>query len=199
MSNPGAPVSKASDVYRSLEKSSVQSAIQKARELVAGEEEPWRSLAFQVILSRIISENKQSQEHDASDPNSKHHSERGERAAMADHASEELLAEEVGAAISIPGQSLERILALKEREQIPILWSLASKPTMSVDEFLAASSRAGVTIAPSYSPTKGGNFRNRLVKQDKMFIEDGKVGKVPRYKLSAAGKLKSQKFFASSG
>jgi len=69
---------------------------------------------------------------------------------------------------------------------------------MTVEEFLDASSRAGVTIAPSYSPKKGGNFRNRLVKQDKMFVEDGRVDKMPKYKLSAAGKLKAQKFFTKN-
>jgi hypothetical protein len=97
--------------------------------------------------------------------------------------------------LAITDQSLEKILALKERERIPILWSLSSQQSMTVDEFLAASSRAGVSIAPSYSPTKGGNFRNRLVKQDKVFVEDGKLGKVPKYKLSAAGRLKARKFF----
>ena len=168
-----------------LNKERIQSAIKEAREYVSDEEEPWKSLAFQVILSRLISESDappQPERKAEEEPVSQR------RAEIHDESPE----------LSIPEHSLEKILALKEREQIPILWSLASAQSMTVDEFLQACTRAGVTISQSYSPTKGGNFRNRLVKQDKMFLEDGKVGKVPRYKLSASGKLKVQKLFDTS-
>ena len=162
-----------------MNKERIQNAIQEAKDYVSQEEEPWKSLAFQVLLSRLISQEESS---DAPE-----HRVEGESSPSPEvHESSRL---------SIPEHSLEKILALKEREQIPILWSLSSAQSMTVDEFLSACSDAGVTISQSYSPTKGGNFRNRLVKQDKMFLEDGKVGKVPRYKLSAAGKLKAQKFF----
>ena len=173
-----------------MNKDRIQAAIREAKDHVSDEEEPWKSLAFQVILSRLISE----QESDFGNARAKTHSKK-----MAEEASSGKTAQAVEKSnmptLTITEQYLEKILALKEREQIPILWSLSSQQSMTVDEFLAASSRAGVSIAPSYSPTKGGNFRNRLVKQDKMFVEDGKLGKVPKYKLSAAGKFKAQKFF----
>jgi len=168
-----------------LNKDKIQSAIQQAKDYVSEEEEPWKSLAFQAILSRLISEE------DRGGESSKVHS----KMTIEEPQSGKITQEHSVPSLSIPAQSLEKILALKEREQIPILWSLSSQQSMTVDEFLDASSKAGVTIAPSYSPAKGGNFRNRLVKQDKIFVEDGKLGKIPKYKLSAAGKLKAQKFF----
>jgi ribosomal protein S8E len=170
-----------------LNKDGIQAAIREAKDHVSDQEEPWKSLAFQVILSRLISE----QESDFGNSHAKIHSKRIVEATS----SRKMALERSVPSLSIPEQSLEKILTLKEREQIPILWSFSSKQSMTVDEFLAASSTAGVSISPSYSPTKGGNFRNRLVKQDKMFVEDGKLGKVSKYKLSAAGKLKAQKFF----
>ena len=171
----------------------IRAAIREAKDQVSNEEEPWKSLAFQVILSRLISKQEKT-ENPSMVSAKKTRSKRIAEESPSQKISKEV-EERTVPAISIPEQSLGKILALRERERIPILWSLSSQQSMTVDEFLSASSKAGVAVAPSYSPAKGGNFRNRLLKQDKMFIEDGKLGKVPKYRLTAAGKLKAQKFF----
>jgi hypothetical protein len=170
-----------------MDKEMILSLIEEAKNLVADVQEPWRSLAFSAILSKLISESFPS-------PMTANSS---ERKSLAKKSSDQHEEQDIPQ-IRIPDQHLERILALKERDQIPILWHLRAKPSMTVDEFLRASSNAGIAISPSYSPSKGGNFRNRLVKEDKMFVEDGLKGKVPRYKLSSIGKIKIQKFFTNS-
>ena len=169
-----------------MNKEKIKAAVQQAKDYVSSEEEPWKSLAFQVILTKLISADENIQ------TLPRMQSEKPQSAVKSKEMEEDL------STLSIPQKSLEKILSLKEREQIPILWSLSSKPSMTVDEFLSLCEKAGITIPPSYSPTKGGNFRNRLVKEDKMFVEDGKVGKVSMYKLSAAGRLKAQKFLEDS-
>ncbi len=85
---------------------------------------------------------------------------------------------------------LKGVLNLSERQQIPVLWSFSNKPAMTIDQLIEASTRSGIAISPSWSPMKGGNFRNRLVKEDRMFVEEGKIGKMPKYKLSASGRMK---------
>ncbi len=39
-----------------MDKAKVKLAIKKAKDLVSDEEEPWKSLAFQIILAFLISE-----------------------------------------------------------------------------------------------------------------------------------------------
>jgi len=177
-----------------LNKEKIRSAIREAKEYVSDEEEPWKSLVFQVILTQLISDGGSN-----ASLQSKNRAIDVSNAQQRDRLveSQQHTGDLEAPTLSIPEHSLEKILALKEREQIPILWSLSSQQSMTVDGFLTACEKAGVTISRSYSPTKGGNFRNRLFKEDKMFVEDSKAGKVPKYKLSAAGRLKAQKFLSA--
>ena len=95
--------------------------------------------------------------------------------------------------LSIPADILEKISSLDERTRIPAIWHFSNKPSMTVNEFLSAAAKKGIGLSPSWSPREGGNFRNRLVKEDKMFAEDGNEGKTTRFKLTELATIKVKK------
>lgn len=92
--------------------------------------------------------------------------------------------------INVPEETIDQIERLDERIKFPILWHYSSKPIMTVEEFLNACSDKGFSLSPSWLPSAGGNFKNRLVKEDKMFREADKLGKNKTYTLTDIGKLK---------
>lgn len=154
-------------------KSQIHDYIEEAKNLVADEEEPFKTAAFQVILSRLI-------------PGEKPHKEilKSEKPASESHTEEEAAPK-----ISVPEELLAYISSLGDPEKIPVLWTMSNREWMGVDEFLAAAADAGMTIARSWSPKQGGNFNNRLYRERKLFVKKGE-GKEATYKLSAEGKQK---------
>jgi len=153
----------------SLKKPQIHDLIIEAEALVADEEEPFKTAAFQVILDHLIS-----------------NSSTVEFEAKKAEASE---SEEIPVKISVPDEKINWVSSLGDPDKIPLLWSMASKEWMKVDEFLSAVTDLGITIAKSWSPKQGGNFNNRLFKEKKLFVKKGE-GKEAMYKLSAEGKQK---------
>jgi hypothetical protein len=152
-------------------KSQVRDWIEEAKSLVEDEEEPFRSIAFRVILNRLIVR-------DAV--------EEGIRA-PAEKVTEE--GESLVAKIVVPEEMVNQISALGDPDKIPILWSMSDREWMKVDDFLTAAADVGMSIAKSWSPKQGGNFNNRLFRERKLFVKKGE-GKEATYKLSAEGKQK---------
>lgn len=96
--------------------------------------------------------------------------------------------------INIPEEIIENITNLDERIQFPILWYFSTQPIMSVNEFLNACADKGLTLNPSWHTSAGGNFKNRLVKEDKMFTQVKNIeSKEKVWKLTDVGKLKIKK------
>jgi hypothetical protein len=152
-------------------KSRIHEFILEAKNLVADEEEPYRTAAFQVILSRLISE------------------EEVQPSIGAKPAIPEVEKVEAETKVFVPDELVNRVSSLGDPDKIPILWSMSDREWMKVDEFLTAAADAGMTIAKSWSPRQGGNFNNRLYKEKKLFVKKGE-GKEATYKLSAEGKQK---------
>ena len=96
----------------------------------------------------------------------------------------------------IPNSFEQAIINTGERERIPLMWYFSSKKSMTIREFLIASSKRRIHFSPSWLPSEGSNFTKRLVKDDKMLSEDGKFGRELKYKLSDVGSLKVQKHIA---
>ena len=161
-----------------LTKSNIHSYIEEAKNLVADVEEPFRTAAFQVILDRLISS-----ETTGSTP---------EVRVTKSEESESQIPK-----INVSEEKLNSINNLGDPDKIPILWSMADKEWMSVDNFLSGAAEAGITIAMSWSPKKGGNFNNRLYKEKKLFVKKGE-GKEALYKLSAEGKQKVKELLNST-
>lgn len=160
---------------RKMDEKKIREAIEEARHLVSGEEEPWRLAAFQVILSKLLEQTGL------------------EKTAGSNRIADKLTQNEVYSAVPtifVPDKLIGSILKLSERDRIPFLWSFSNEESMTVDEFLNSAKMAGFSFSRSWSPLEGGNFRNRLVREGNLFVESGKMGKVPLYKLSAAGKMK---------
>ena len=154
-----------------LTKSKIHGFIEEARNLVADEEEPFRTAAFQVILSHLISK-----ESDIASPAESH---------VVNESKED---ENKIPKITVPDEKISDINNLGDSDKIPILWSLSDNDWMKVDDFLS-NVEVGISIAKSWSPKKGGNFNNRLFKEKKLFVKKGE-GKEALYKLSADGNQK---------
>jgi hypothetical protein len=151
----------------SLKKSQIHDLIIEAEALVADEEEPFKIAAFQVILAYLMSNSPAV--------------ESGTKKAEASES------DETPVKLLVPEEKINWISGLGDPDKIPLLWSMASKEWMKVDEFLSAITDLGLTIAKSWSPKQGGNFNNRLFKEKKLFVKKGE-GKEVMYKLSAEGK-----------
>ena len=93
-------------------------------------------------------------------------------------------------AINVPEEIVDQITGLDERVRFPILWYYSSKQIMTVEEFLNACSDKGFSLSSSWLPSAGGNFKNRLVREDKMFREAEKIGKNKAWTLTDIGRLK---------
>lgn len=116
--------------------------------------------------------------------------------AMEGRQSQQAESKTTGPVLSIPADILEKLSPLDERTRIPVIWYFSSKPSMTVNEFLIAAAKDGVGLSPSWAPSEGGNFRNRLVKKDNMFAEDGQDGKTTRYRLTELAAIKVKKTLA---
>ena len=152
-----------------LDQERVGAAIRRAKELVSDQEEPYKTAAFQVVLTQLLSDS-----HSSLDefPGKNRESENESQ---------------VGAArILIPEGKLDRIISLKDPDKIPLLWSFSDKDWVGLGEFLSASEEAGIPLGQSWS--HGGNFNNRLYRDKQLFVKKGE-GKEAKYKLSANGKL----------
>lgn len=96
--------------------------------------------------------------------------------------------------INIPENLIEPVMKLDERKRIPILWSFSSQSVMTVEGFLNVCADKGFGLSPSWLPSAGGNFHNRLVKEDKMLTSDKlKIKGKKTWKLTDVGKLKIKK------
>jgi hypothetical protein len=161
---------------RTWSKSQIHDYIEQAKRLVQDEEEPYRTAAFQVILSHLIS---------------------GEKSTTTTQRSSEEQPSGTSGKIAVPEEMIDYISGLGDPDKIPVLWSKSDKEWMKVDDFLAAAADAGMTIAKSWSPKQGGNFNNRLYRERKLFVKKGE-GKDATYKLSAEGKQKVRELLESS-
>lgn len=82
---------------------------------------------------------------------------------------------------------------MEERARFPVLWYFSNKPIMSVKEFLNICAETGFSLGPSWLPSAGGNFLNRLVNEDKMFHKKAKMNGEQTWELTDIGKLKVKK------
>jgi len=159
----------------SLTKSRVHELIEEAKSLVEDEEEPFKTAAFQAVLSRLLS---------------------GETSAESVMALSIAGEETPSAKIEVPEDLVNYISGLGDPDKIPVLWSMSNLEWMKVDEFLSAAADSGMTVAKSWSPKQGGNFNNRLYRERKLFVKKGE-GKDATYKLSAEGKQKVKEILES--
>ena len=148
-------------------KSQIHEYIEEAKRLVADEEEPFKTAAFQIVLSNLLSGKSFAGSKEATD--------------------EEVIMGDAATKIEVPDDLVNYITGLGDPDKIPILWSMSTQEWMKVDDFLSAAAEAGMTIARSWSPKQGGNFNNRLYREKKLFVKKGE-GKEATYKLSAEGK-----------
>ena len=96
--------------------------------------------------------------------------------------------------INITENLIEPIMELDERKRFPILWSFSSHSVMTIEDFLNICADKGFGLKPSWHPSAGGNFNNRLVKEDKMFTSGKlKINGKKTWKLTDVGKLKIKK------
>jgi hypothetical protein len=168
-------------------------AISEAKKAVEKEEEPFKSIAFRVILEKLL--------HSEEAPDSVGIKEKlgtkkrkQERRRIVD---DEILEDEQGEiTFDVPKELFPEIMKLDDREKIPVFWYYSSRKSMTVSEFLMAASKKGFNFAPSYLPSKGGNFANRLAKEDGVLARDGKQRRPQKFKLTDVGILKVQKIIA---
>lgn len=96
--------------------------------------------------------------------------------------------------INIPENLIGPIMKLDERKRIPILWSFCSQSVVTIENFLNICADKRFGLNSSWLPGVGGNFKNRLVKEDKMFTSDKlKINGKKTWKLTDVGKLKIKK------
>lgn len=120
------------------------------------------------------------------------HSHRGSIKTTKDHKKDQDI-DELPIDISIPQELIEEILKLEERIRIPVLWYFSTRQKMTVKDFLMACARKGLTLNSSWHPSAGGNFKRRLINEDKMFHETEKVGRDAILELTDIGRLKIMK------
>lgn len=95
--------------------------------------------------------------------------------------------------INVPNELVEKITTLDERVRMPLLWYFSNRHSMTVKEFLMACAKKGFSLSASWLPSTGGNFKNRLVNEDKMFREANKIGREIVWDFTDVGKLKIMK------
>jgi len=171
-----------------------EEAITRAKKAVENEEEPYRSIAFKVILTKLLDSHEPrspaTREMLVTNKRSKQRSKESQTSNGIDR-TEETLDKEI--TFDIPQELLPKIMKLEEREKIPVIWSYASRNSMTISEFLVAASKKGFNFSPSWHPSQGGNFTNRLLKQDGVFARDGKQSTAWKFMLTDVGLLKVQK------
>ena len=102
--------------------------------------------------------------------------------------------------INVPENLIESLLKLDERKLIPILWSFSSQPIMKVEDFINACFEKGFMLSTSWLPSAGGNFKTRLIKEDKMMTEIKlKIKGKKSWKLTDVGKMKIKKILIEMG
>jgi hypothetical protein len=94
------------------------------------------------------------------------------------------------AEIEIPQEFIEGVKELDERTRFSIIWSFSNRPRMTIKEFLIACAKKGFALSSSWLPSEGGNFRGRLVNEDRMFHDVEKVGRELVWELTDVGRLK---------
>ena len=92
--------------------------------------------------------------------------------------------------IQVPEKFVDDIIKMDERSRFPILWYFSTKQIMSVKEFLNICSETGFSLSPSWLTSAGGNFSNRLVKEDKMFRKAKKENGELLWELTDIARLK---------
>lgn len=94
--------------------------------------------------------------------------------------------------INAPQNLWQKINEIDERTRFPILWFYSTKPVMSVKEFLTLCAKKGFSLNTSWLPSVGGNFASKLVKEDKMFKEEGKEGGEKLWAMTDLGRIRIQ-------
>ncbi|MEC4847667.1 MAG: hypothetical protein RI100_00565 [Nitrosarchaeum sp.] len=99
--------------------------------------------------------------------------------------------------INIPENLIESLMKLDERQLIPILWSFSSNPIMNIEGFIQSCGEKGFLLNSSWLPSVGGNFKNRIVKEDRM-LTDAKttINGKKAWKLTDVGKIKLNKILS---
>ena len=161
-----------------MDKDKLNTAIQEAKELVSRQEEPFRTAAFQVVLSHLIS--------DYGHPRIRGDSSSSKVEDLS-HLQETA---EWMPKLTVPQEELDGILTLKDPERIPVVWSFSDREWMGLTEFFSAAEQTGIPFGKSW--LHGGNFNNRLYEKKQLFSKKGK-GKDTKYKLSATGRLEVKK------
>ncbi|MDG6908688.1 MAG: hypothetical protein JRN20_23215 [Nitrososphaerota archaeon] len=161
-------------------------AISEAKKAVENEDEPFKSVAFKVILERLL--NLQDTGHEIERPRTI----LGRAKRQTSQIEPSDASEKGEITFDIPKEYLTLITKLDDRDKIPLLWHYSSRKSMTISEFLVAASQKGFNLAKSYLPSRGGNFTNRLVKADGVLAKDGKKGTSIKFKLTDVGILKVQ-------
>jgi len=130
-------------------RSHIHDYIVEAKALVSDEEEPYKTAAFQAILSQLLS------------------------GKSTTDSAKEVVEEEKNesAKIVMPEDLVNYVSGLGDPDKIPILWSMSGQEWMKVDDFLSAAADAGMTIAKSWSPKQGGEFQQQALPGKKIVCE----------------------------
>lgn len=178
----------ASRVRPRFEMTDYEAALAQARKAVGKEEEPFRSIAYKVILTHLLVLQQppipqiqntvpiiQNNGHDGIEAN--------------EPAKPEKPAQ-VKVKFDIPQDLFPLVVTLKnETEKGMIVWSYSSVASMTIKGFIMAARDHRIPFTDSW--LNGSNFNRDLVKT-RMMIKDGKDGKAIKYKLSAPGLIKVQ-------
>jgi hypothetical protein len=165
--------------------------INVVKEIVADEEEPFKSMAFEIILSRLLRTVDLESNSASSVKNRKNPTSVKEKAIQVEGPSNQQIIE-----FEIPESIKEVILSLPERKRIPLLWNFSTKKSMTIREFLEAAAKNNIPLSHTWLPSEGSNFAKRIVRDEKMLEEDGKVGREIKYKIGDVGNLKIRKIIA---
>jgi hypothetical protein len=100
--------------------------------------------------------------------------------------------------IDIPKNMIEKIMALDESSQIPILWYYSTKPIMSVKEFLTVCAKKGFMLSHSWLPAAGGHFAGTFITKKKIFheVKSDTKSKEKLWQLTDVAKFKISKIIA---
>lgn len=171
--------------------------IEEAKRAVSNQEEPFKSIAFKVILSKLI-ESKFLPRRENVEPVEKedlHAKRESKKKNKIEEDAVALPAQEI-AAFEIPESIKQGVNDLKDRQKLPVLWYFSTVKSMTIREFLNALIKNKFQFSHTWLPDQGSNFTKRIVQEDKMLEEDGKNGREKKYKLSVVGNLKVQKLIA---
>ncbi len=101
--------------------------------------------------------------------------------------------------IQVPEKIIDDVIKMDERFRFPTLWYFSTKQIMSIKEFLNVCSETGFSLNPSWLPSTGGNFNNRLVKEDKMFRKVKKENGEQTWELTDMARLKIKRKISEFG